>query len=627
MRVALRAGALRRLSRGLLGGAGVTVLAGGSPRARAPQSTPAPVQPVIDYVLHVDPADTTGFDVAMHVRNAPDTFRVAMVAHPEYDDRYWRHVIHLRAASPGGTAAIARIGDALWQVTTAGDVTLTYRLALPPTDGATRAAYRPFVSTTGALVGGVHTFMYVVGASHAPSHIRLDLPAGWDVATGLEATVDRRVFFASDVWTLTESPILAGRLRTWTFTVAGVPHRIAYWPAPGALPFDTTTFVDGIARIARQTLALFGHAPFRDYTFLLQDDARGSLEHPNSVTIGVSSAGLAHDPAQAFGEIAHEYFHAWNIMRLHPPGYGRVSRTTPPRSAELWWSEGATMFYADLILRRGGLAPDGSTRVAHLAAALGRYYTTSGNHLLSPERVSRAEYGPRGDQLGDNTASTHLQGELLTTALDLVIREATGGRRSMDDVMRAMLADHAGPPGFTSDDVEAEVARICGCSVRRFFLDHVHGPAPLEFNRYLRPIGLAFRVDWEPAVDARGVPLPDRRLYAWQPRGEPGLRLMVLDTMSVWERAGLHTGDRLVAVNGAAMADPAALWSIIRSLRIGDTLRIAVRRADGIHRVDVTETGYHRARVTIDEVPDATPAQRALRNSWLRGTAGSEERR
>ena len=612
----------------MLGGAGVAALAGGSPGRPAPDSTSAALPLVIDYVLHVDSSDTTGFDITMRVRNAPDTFRVAMVAHPEYDDRYWRHVTHLRAASPGETAAIARVDDALWQVTAAaGEVTVSYRLALPRADGATRAAYRPFVSATGALVGGVHSFMYIVGASHAPSHVRLDLPAGWDVATGLVPTVDRRVFFAPDAKTLTESPILAGRLRNWRFTVAGVPHRIAYWPSPGGVAFDTATFVDGIERMARQTLALFGHAPFRDYTFLLQDAAYGSLEHPNSVTIGVPSAGLARDPTQAFGEIAHEYFHAWNIMRLHPAAYGDVSYTTPPRSAELWWSEGATMFYADLLLRRAGLPPDGATRVDHLAAGLGRYYTTSGNHLLSPERVSRAEYGLQGDQLGDNTASTHLQGELLTTALDLVIRGATGGRRSIDDVMRAMLADHAGPAGFTSDDVETEVEQICGCSMRRFFLDHVHGPAPLDFNRYLQLIGFTLRVAWEPAVDAHGAPLPDLRLYAWQPQGETDMRLMVLDTMSVWEHAGLHTGDRLVSVNGALVPDPAALWAIVRSLHIGDSLRITVRRAAGIYSVDVTETGYRRARVTIDVRPDATPAQRALRNSWLRGTAGSEERR
>jgi hypothetical protein len=49
-------------------------------------------QSVVSYTLRVDPADLSQFEVAMRVRNVPDTFHVAMAAHPEYDDRYWRHV-------------------------------------------------------------------------------------------------------------------------------------------------------------------------------------------------------------------------------------------------------------------------------------------------------------------------------------------------------------------------------------------------------------------------------------------------------------------------------------------------------------------------------------------------------
>lgn len=73
-------------------------------------------QPVVGYTLRVDTADLTAFAVEMRIRNVPDTFRLAMVAHPEYDDRYWRYVESLQVAASGGMASVVREDSALWRV-------------------------------------------------------------------------------------------------------------------------------------------------------------------------------------------------------------------------------------------------------------------------------------------------------------------------------------------------------------------------------------------------------------------------------------------------------------------------------------------------------------------------------
>src|ERR1043165_999242 len=49
-------------------------------------------QPIVNYVLSVDSSDYSSYAVEMKISNVSDTFEVAMVAHPEYDDRYWRYV-------------------------------------------------------------------------------------------------------------------------------------------------------------------------------------------------------------------------------------------------------------------------------------------------------------------------------------------------------------------------------------------------------------------------------------------------------------------------------------------------------------------------------------------------------
>src|SRR2546427_152789 len=153
-------------------------------------------QPVAHYTLRVDTVDLSAFAVELRLRHAPATFRLAMVAHPEYDDRYWRYVEDLRVAAAGGPGAVTRADSALWQVVApGGEAVVRYRIRLPAAESP-RAAWRPFLAATGGLVGGPHSFMYVVGATLAPAHVTLELPATWGAVTGLEPTADRRTFFA-----------------------------------------------------------------------------------------------------------------------------------------------------------------------------------------------------------------------------------------------------------------------------------------------------------------------------------------------------------------------------------------------------------------------------------------------
>src|SRR5207245_10010506 len=219
------------------------------------------------------------------------------------------------------------------------------------------------------------------------------------------------------------------------------------------------------------------------------DRAYRALEHCSSVTLGAPSADLARDPTGLLMEIAHEYFHTWNLMRSDPAEYGDVSCRRPPRARGLWWSEGLTMLYADLLLRRAGLPVFDSSRVAHLEGLIGRYLASPGNSRFAPESVSVVAYGAAPGSLGDYSASTHLQGELLGAMLDLIVRDATSGARSIDDVMRAMLERFSGERGFGGRDVERTVAHVCGCTVRPFFEAHVRGSQAIDFHRHLRLIG------------------------------------------------------------------------------------------------------------------------------------------
>ena len=575
------------------------------------------VKPSIQYTLRVDSADLSGWNVEIRLRTSSDTVRLAMAAHPEYDDRYWRYVRNFAVETEGAT--VTRVDSAVWQVVAPpGVVNVRYRIALPPAEPGPRASWRPFLTPIGGLIGGPHAFMYVLGSEDSTVLVELALPASWQIATGLTATRDPHYFTAAGAAVLEDSPILAGHLRQWSFVEGGITHRVVYWPLPDATPFDTVAFVSGIRSLVHQAITLFGRAPYREYTFQFADGAySGGLEHRNSVTLGARSEELARDPNSGVQETAHEFEHTWNLMAIRPVEYRDIDYRTQPPVASLWFSEGLTMFYADLLLRRAGIPVHDSTRIAHLERLIGSYLNNPAYARFSAESISRVAYNVEPGALGDYSASTHLQGELTGTMLDLMIRDATHGRRSMDDVMR-LLFERAGTERIDSHVIERAVATVCGCDVGRFFDAHVRNARAIDFDRYLGLIGLRTRVTWAPAV-FNGEPERDLRIYGWESERDSSLRLIITNAASIWGRAGLHSRDQLLALNGAPVRTWSELRAKLQSLRLGDTVRVQVRRPAGPFEATVVVAGFERPTVRLENLKTPASAQRRLAVAWRNG--------
>ena len=575
--------------------------------------------PITSYRIHVDARDLSGFDVEMRIRDASNSVRIAMASHPEYDDRYWRYVENLTAESRGATVQVTREENAVWRVVApGGELIVKYRIKLPPQSTPTRAAWRPFLSKTGGLIGDVHSLMYVVDATSTPARITLDLPTGWAIASGLERTKDPQTFAASSVELLLDSPIVIGHFRQWDFMVKGVKHEVVYLQEPTAVAFDTASFVAGIQKLVTEAFNIFGKPPYRNYTFLYQDEAYGALEHLNSVAIGARSQNLAQGLAEVFVTTAHEYFHTWNLMHVRPvERVGLRYRGADP-TGELWWSEGVTIYFSDLLLRRAKLPIFDSTRVTYLEHNIAVYLGSPSYSTVSAERVSRGSDDPFA--LGDDYASTHLQGNVLGTMLDLLIREATGGQRSLDDVMRRLSDRFTPQRGITGRDIETAAHEVCGCDVQSFFNAYVRGARSIDFDQYLRTIGMHAKVSWVPALGSDGKPEADLRIFVFRTPEDSTLRVRLINPMSSWSRAGLHTGDRLVSLDGHIVATTTDFRAWLGKLQIGDTARLVVAR-DGTtgatSNVTVAVTGYDRPAVTIGELADATVEQRRLRAQWL----------
>jgi predicted metalloprotease with PDZ domain len=593
-------------------------------------SVPGTVKPSpsIYYTVTIDTADLSGFDVTMRIEGAPKSIRLAMAVHPEYNDRFWRYVRNMRAESMGKPTrlAFAIEADNAWRIQTRnGYANVRYRIELPREDPTSRAVWHTTLRKDGASLNSTDTFLYLTDFPLAPVKVTLEIPENWKTASGLYQpgylTVfagARRAYEAPLEGTTTallDSPILLGSLRTWSFAVQGIPHRVVYWPLPNATPFDTTEFVRGIERYAQQTFAVFGKAPYASYTFLVEDGAWGGLEHVNSVSIGAQSSDLAKNPRHYMGEFAHEFFHTWNLMALNPRGLLVARADTPSHTRELWWSEGVTIYYAETLQRRAGIPEAGKTRLLELQEEIDFWHGNAGNSYVSPERGSWASIDPP-DATGDYRSNYYTQGRLIAYALDLIIADSTGGRRGMDDVMRLMYDRFARKRAFTGADIERAVHDVCQCNIHRFFEDHVRDAKPIDFNPLLAPLALRVVLTTAPVADSTGARYPDLRISAYDlPTGR--MRVRIMDPRTVWTSAGLHTGMEWISLNRIPVDSFPDFRRAIRSIRLGDVVPVEVARNGVTQRLNVRVAGFERTRAQVVEIADATPAQLERRRLWL----------
>jgi predicted metalloprotease with PDZ domain len=467
-----------------------------------------------------------------------------------------------------------------------------------------------FVSPAGVLAA-------VRGREAEPHLLSVELPAGWRVATALPGGPAE--FTARDYDHLVDSPLELGTHRTVACEALGVPHEIAVW-GEGSLDLDRLAEA---ARIIFETAGRFwGGLPYRRYLVILHltGKGRGGLEHDDSTVLQYPrlAPGDRDGWEGLLGLLAHEHFHAWNVRRLRPAALTPYDYFREQYTGLLWWFEGATSYYEQLLLTRAGLQGAGS-----YLKGLGRLLTTlarsPGAAKLTLEEASRLAWVKlyRPDENSANSAvSYYLKGELVALALDLALRRVGG---SLDEVARALYERHR-EGGLPEDGVEPALAERLGAAEARRVLDQwVRGTAPLAPGLDLDLVGLRLRHRPASGADDKGG-TPGK-----PPEGPPpgwlgadfgsGLTVKSVREGSPAWRAGLTAEDELLAADGWRL-DKAGLAARLEALGPGGTLRLTLFRRDELRQVDVALTPPPEDTAWLEPVEAATPAQREAFQAW-----------
>ena len=418
---------------------------------------------------------------------------------------------------------VQQLDKCTWQIACKQGQALTLSYEVYAFDNSVRTAW---LDSRRGFFNGTSLCLRVHGQEQLPHQLALQAVKSqpdWQAATGLTPLkTDKRgfgLYQAQDYDELVDCPVELGHFWSGSFKARGIEHRFV---VAGALPsFDGARLLADTQKIC-ETEIRFWHgqgpqagrkAPHKSYLFMLNavDDGYGGLEHRNSTALICNRRDLPRVGEKKSGEgyttllglISHEYFHTWNVKQLRPNAFARYDYTCENYTPLLWFFEGFTSYYDDLLLRRAGLIDD-ATYLQLLGKTINQVAQTPGRHVQTVAQSSFdawVKYYRQDENTPNATVSYYTKGALVALCLDLTLH-AEG--HSLDAVMCGLFKRcKAGP--MHEQDVLDELQTLTGRSWQKELQAWVHSTAELPLAKLLEAQGI--RIHAEPGNFAQHLGL------------------------------------------------------------------------------------------------------------------------
>ncbi|MBI5259553.1 MAG: M61 family metallopeptidase [Burkholderiales bacterium] len=531
---------------------------------------------------------------------------------------FGRHLCALEARQGQRVVPLEQLDKTTWLARCSGRAALTLSYRVYAFDTSVRAA---FLDPRRGFFNGTSLFLRAPGREAEAHRVTIGrLPEGWDIATAMPA-LGPRSFEAADYDELVDHPFELGRFWRGSFQAGGVPHEFV---VAGAWPgFDGQRLLNDTRRICEQQIR-FWHAesrtrpPFERYVFMLNavDEGYGGLEHRASTALISTRRDLPRERmegvhegyATLLGLISHEYFHTWNVKRLKPAEFARYDYERENYTRLLWFFEGFTSYYDDLVLLRAGLI-DSARYLKLLAKTINAVAATPGRQVQSVAESSFdawVKYYRADENTPNATVSYYLKGSLVALALDLRLR-AIGG--SLDAVMRLLWQRSGGGP-VSEADIAAAFEAVGGRSFEPELQAWVRGREELPLAELLDSVGVSWGTERAGLAASLGLRLSEGPVS--------GVQVKAVLAGSAAAAAGLSAGDELLAADGWRLRRFDDLLGWVARGAPFELLLVRDQRIQSLKLVPQADNALAQA-VTLQLVEKPARAVMARRRAWLDG--------
>ena len=466
-------------------------------------------------------------------------------------------------------------------------------------------------------------FMWMKGMEKAPIEIFFDTggDSSLQIATQLKPTQNKTTFTAPDLQYFMDCPTKIGNIRFSQWKMVNPDNQ--YYQFRLALEANTNdsiadAFAEKIHSIVKEAQAVYGELPkydFGTYTFIASINPYvfgDGMEHRNSTMITIPGQfNGSNDLVEVF---SHEFFHCWNVERIRPKTIEPFNFEKSNMSGELWFAEGFTQYYGDLLTKRGGF----STLEDYLGSLAfyintknvspgGKYHTPISNSQMAVfvdagVSIDRTNYPTR-------YASYYPLGAAVALALDLELR--TKFKRTLDDYMQAVWKQFGKTEiAYTVPGLQIVLEKVTNKNfASEFFSKYIFGHDTYDYASVLSSAGLGIR-----NVDEG---------KAWWGNVRYAQNGLILASNTIPEtplyQAGIDIGDEIQSVDGKPVKTVKELNDILQSHKQADVVEVKFRHREEQRTTNVTLAQNpsllvydleHSGKTLTDE-------QKTFRMSWL----------
>lgn len=524
---------------------------------------------------------------------------------------YARHVVNFQAKDASGNRLPwEKTAKNVWRIKTGRSAKISVNYEVYAFNVSVAES---FLDDRRAYVVPASVFMYPEGYLQNPVKLKINTNEFLkQVFCGLdEIAGETNTFFAPDFDFLYDCPIYVGQPEVLTFEVKGVPHRIV---AEDLGQVARPRIINDFQKIVETSVAIIGDLPYKHYTFILMDGGGGGLEHLNSMAAYMNALALQTPNGYKnwLSFIAHEYFHHYNVKRIRPKVLGPFDYDRENYTRMLWVSEGLTVYYEYLILKRAGLLTT-EEFFERISRTIANYENIPGNKVQSAAESSFdtwIRFFARNEESPNIGISYYDKGAILGLLFDLKIRYETKNQKSLDDVLRLLYEKYYKKlkRGWTDEEFRAECEAVAGCSLKEIFDDYVATTKEIDYQKYFAYAGLEIDTSWHE--------LPGVDLGITTQTSEANLIVATVRSDSVAREAGLSARDEIIALDGIRVR-PQNFDYLLSKYKPGDRVKLLIARRNRIMTIEVTLAPKKERPFRIKPMAQPDSLQKQILESWL----------
>ncbi|HEX6981597.1 MAG TPA: PDZ domain-containing protein [Balneolaceae bacterium] len=473
-------------------------------------------------------------------------------------------------------------------------------------------------------------FAWVRDFPNTPITIQFHPPesSNWQVATQLKPTENPFIFTAPNYYYFLDSPTELSNfmLATWDAPVDTTGDVIRLAVHHNGTQKQVDRFAEMAQKVVAEQIAVFNEPAdydFGTYTFIadyLPYVYGDGMEHRNS-TILTSRRSLEGENAlRNLYTLSHEFFHSWNVERIRPETLEPFNFMEANVSKALWFAEGFTSYYDDLMIRRAGLISN-EEYANDWSGSLNYVLNSAGNTFYNPIEMSmQAPFVDAAASIdAQNKYNTFISyyswGSVLGLGLDLMLR-STFEDITLDDYMRLMWQKYGKTEKpYNIADLQQTLAEVTDSTqfAEQFFEEHIYQGNHIDLKPLLANAGfLLQKANPGEAVISFGQAKIDYK---------NGTSVIASNTEigSPLYKAGLDDGDIILSIAGTQINNARDLQQLLTSHAPGDELPITFTSLGEEYETTVTLVEDQTLElVTFEQAgKELTEEMKNFRQDWL----------